>query len=291
MSLVSMTGFGSGESTNGLYSVKVELKSVNHRFKDFRFKMAPLFNSMEMDFRKKLELYFFRGSIDVYVSYKKDSEKVNSISLDFKKVEEYLKTLKEVSHQSKVPLTFGPGDFLRSEFYLDQEDELVQNLGLLVTNALDLAISNLKESREEEGRKLEAVIKNHKQDFIKHYREVETQVDFYKDCIKEKLEKKIKEYSAELKLDEPRFLQEVIYYLEKLDVHEELNRIESHLDNLDKIICSSDESGRKMDFVIQELNRETNTIGSKSGKSKVSDSVIEMKVHLEKMREQALNIE
>ena len=115
--------------------------------------------------------------------------------------------------------------------------------------------------------------------------------DSYQEQIKDKLLKRFETENSNLKIDDSRFHQEVIYYLEKLDIDEEVNRIDIHLNKLDKIFNSTGEVGRQIDFLVQELNRETNTIGSKSASGEISENVIQMKVQLEKIREQALNIE
>ena len=113
----------------------------------------------------------------------------------------------------------------------------------------------------------------------------------YQDKVKERLTKRFETDASGLNIDEPRFLQEVIYYLEKLDIDEEINRIVIHLEKLEGIFNKDSEVGRQIDFLVQELNRETNTIGSKSGNSDISAHVVQMKVQLEKIREQALNLE
>ncbi len=127
--------------------------------------------------------------------------------------------------------------------------------------------------------------------YDEHYQYICSVADSFQASVEEKLKKRFSELSSELNIDEPRFMQEVIYYLEKLDVHEEINRIQAHLEKLDSILSKGGEVGRQIDFLIQELNRETNTIGSKSNLKDISDSVVQMKVQLEKIREQGLNLE
>ena len=159
-------------------------------------------------------------------------------------------------------------------------------------DAFELAISDLKISREEEGSKLIDTLKMHRDEFNIHFKKVSDLRNSYQEQVKDKLTKRFENDAKELNLDEPRFLQEVIYYLEKLDIDEEINRINIHLEKLEKILTGEHlELGRQIDFLIQELNRETNTIGSKSGASEISENVVQMKVQLEKIREQALNLQ
>ena len=124
-----------------------------------------------------------------------------------------------------------------------------------------------------------------------HFQKIESSVESIQKNIETRLRKRFETFSQELNVDEPRFLQEVVYYMEKLDISEEINRIHTHFDRLSELIEKGGEVGRQIEFLLQELNRETNTIGSKSSMEDISESVVQMKVQLEKMREQALNLE
>lgn len=290
MAIQSMTGFGKGEVEGDKYTVSVELKTVNNRFKDFRFKMSSLFNSQELPLKKKIESKFARGSFEIFVNYKKNNKVKTVADLDTEKIEGFLNQLKEISKNTGVELEFSPTEFLRSDFYAEDEDkaDILENQML---EAFDLALVDLEKSRIEEGKKLLEKLKEHKEQYTSHYEKVIAQKGSYQDKVKEKLAKRFDSDASGLNIDEPRFLQEVIYYLEKLDIDEEINRIAIHLQKLDNIFKMDKEIGRQIDFLMQELNRETNTIGSKSGNSEISENVVQMKVQLEKIREQALNLE
>lgn len=287
----SMTGFGKGLITSEQFEVVVEIKSVNHRFKDLRFRMSNLFNSLELDLRKELEKKFKRGSFDISINYRKQSETGLKANLDYKKVNNFLTELKSKITQDNLQVNIHPTDFLRSEFYEDdgEKQEVLQELCF---KAFKEALEKLDDSRKNEGQKLGDVIRAHRQAYSEHFKIIgQLRKDYEKD-VKDKLKKRFEEEELSRFIEEPRFVQEVIFYLEKLDVDEELNRIEAHLGKLDDLINNKQkEIGRELDFVLQELNRETNTIGSKSGIDEISQAVIKMKVELEKMREQALNIE
>lgn len=291
MSVQSMTGFGQGETIGEKYTLNVEIKAVNHRFKDIRFKMSSLFNSKEMPLRKKMEASFTRGSFDIYVNYKKNQTEESSIDLDYNKIQAFLSGLQSNINLPEGSLQVKPTDFIRSDF-LQEDDSKQEELLELIDKTIDAAISSLAESRKEEGQKLVAKLKEHQALYTEHYKKVIGLKDTYQENVKTKLLKKFENDTNDLTLDEPRFLQEVIYYLEKLDVDEEINRIQIHLEKLEKLLAKgSTEVGRQIDFLIQELNRETNTIGSKSGSGEISENVVQMKVQLEKIREQALNLQ
>lgn len=291
MSYQSMTGFGKGEVLGDKFRLSVEMKSVNHRFKDMRFKMGSVFSSEEINLKKTLDKSFIRGSFDIFVNYKKTESKELKLVIDNDKVTAYVAKMKDLLKDQDVAMTISPTDFLRSDFALEDENK-EDELKTMLAPAFEQAVVNLLLSREEEGRKLISALETHRDDYLKHFKVVEGLKDSYQEDIKAKLLKRFSDEANDLKIDESRFMQEVIYYLEKLDVQEEISRIKIHLEKLDNLLTSNEtEVGRQIDFLVQELNRETNTIGSKSGSSEISQSVVQMKVQLEKIREQALNLQ
>lgn len=289
--MYSMTGFGKGEAKGENYLVSVELKSVNHRFKDFRFKMGSILNSEEIKFRKLLEKNFNRGSFDIYINYKKDSVTASFDHLDDEKIKAYLTHIKDLTQEQGIHLDVRPTEFLRSEFMLERDETMQEEIAELALNALKDAVDQLKNSREKEGKNMVAVLQNHRKEYEDLFQVVEGRADEFEKGVRERLEKKFAEYKSQIDTSDNRFGQEIIYYMEKIDIHEEINRIKSHLQKLDQVLETPGEKGRRIDFLVQELNRETNTIGSKSSVAEISDAVIKMKAQLEKIREQALNLE
>lgn len=199
--------------------------------------------------------------------------------------------MKEISVETEVPLQMRAVDFLRNEFYVEQTDDSVEIMQKMAVEAFEKALIDLEKARMTEGEKLLVAIKDHKKNYEQLFSVIEKRIDSYQKDVEERLKKKFQEVAADIKIDESRYMQEVVYYLEKLDVHEEINRIKVHLSKFDKITSMKTEIGRQFDFLIQELNRETNTIGSKSNTNEISEAVVGMKVQLEKIREQALNLE
>ena len=289
MSIYSMTGFGRGEVESDKYVVTAEIKSVNHRFKDTRFKMSSLFNPLELELKKLLFAKVKRGSFDIYVNFKRSETSSKFDDIDEKKVKDFVAQMSTIL--GDTPLQIKPTDFLRSEFMMEQDLSKDTELSDMVLEAFKKSLDKLLESRESEGAKLKEVIESHKTSYLEHYSKISALSETFQDSVEEKLKKRFEEYKAELPVDQPRFLQEVVFYLEKLDIHEEINRIQAHIAKLDAIVSEGGELGRQIDFLIQELNRETNTIGSKSSVKEISDCVVQMKVQLEKIREQGLNLE
>lgn len=199
--------------------------------------------------------------------------------------------MKPLLEREDIDLEMSPVDFMRGEFMKDQDLSKDESLINLTIEAYSKALEKLKESRLIEGKKLQAVITGHIKNYTENFKIIESLADEFQQSVEEKIRKRFEELLKDVKVDEPRFMQEVVYYLEKMDVHEEINRITGHLSKLDKLLSASGEVGRQIDFMMQELGRETNTIGSKSNMKQISETVVQMKVHLEKIREQSLNLE
>jgi uncharacterized protein (TIGR00255 family) len=291
MTVYSMTGFGKGEATGPNYTITTEIKTVNNRFKDFKFRMSSMFNSVELDLRSKLENEFRRGSFDISVTYKKNEKSNTEFQVDPKKVEAFINLMKPVFEKTAVSFQVSPVDFLRSDFYKEEDETKENELEPLVMASFENAIKALKTSRSQEGQKLVDKLFEHLAIYESNLSGVEKFKAQYPDMMKDKLTTKLNEKLKDFKIDESRYLQEVVYYLEKLEIDEEINRAKIHLVKLKAVMKSTGEIGRQIDFLLQELGRETNTMGSKSAHPEISTNVVEMKVQLEKIREQALNLE
>lgn len=291
MTAQSMTGFGQSASQSENFVVSVEMKSVNNRFKDIRFKMPSTLNAHEIELKKEMTDMFSRGSFDVYVNIKRAENKNRFDDLDTKKISQFIQKVTALTKAEGVTPTLSMTDLLRSEFLIEQDEANQEELTELLFKSFKGAIGELKKSREAEGEKLIKVLEKHLQNYKEQFKMVEKNAEHFKSNVEEKLKKRVDEYKALVAVDQGRLLQEVVFYLEKIDIHEEINRIHSHLEKFQNLLKSSSDVGRQIDFILQELGRETNTIGSKSSMKEISDAVVQMKLQLEKMREQGLNIE
>lgn len=291
MSAQSMTGFAHAVSQSENYVVSVEIKSVNNRFKDIRFKMPSSLSALEIELKKELNDLFSRGTFDVYINIKRAENKSRFDDLDANKISQFISKIAPILESHDLKAKVSMTDFLRSEFYIDQDEENQAELGELALKAFKEALAALKVSRESEGSKLIKVLVKHLETYKTHFVVIEGNAEHFKKNVEEKLKKRVDDYKSLIEVDQSRLLQEVVFYLEKIDIHEEINRIHAHLEKFQNLLKSTNEVGRQIDFIIQELNRETNTMGSKSTMKEISDAVVQMKVQLEKMREQGLNIE
>ena len=291
MTAESMTGFGEASVESENYVVSVEVKSVNNRFKDIRFKMPGSLSALEIELRKELGDSFSRGTFDVYINVKTAANKSRFDDLDENKISQFVTKLAPILQKSGLEAKVNMTDFLRSEFMRDGDEINQVELKDLAMKAFRGALAELKRSRASEGAKLIKVLEKHLENYRTYFVVIEKNAEHFKSNVEEKLKKRVDDYKKLVDVDQSRLLQEVVFYLEKIDIHEEINRVHAHLEKFQNLIKSTNEVGRQIDFLIQELGRETNTMGSKSTMKEISDAGVQMKVQLEKMREQGLNIE
>lgn len=292
----SMTGFGRSEITEGQKKVIVELKSVNNRYLDLNIKMPKKFNAFEANIRSELKKYMKRGKVDVFISYEDFSESDKKIMYNKAIAEEYMVYLRQMA------VDFGLDNDIRisslskfPEVFTMEEEELDEDeIWSILSKALNTAGEQFAAARAREGEFLQ-------KDLLDKLDEMLGDVDFITerspkiiDEYKAKLHEKIKDLLEDKQVDEGRLLMEVTLYADKICVDEELVRLRSHVQATRQTIEKGDDKdgiGRKLDFLAQEMNREANTILSKSTDLEISDRGISLKTSIEKIREQIQNLE
>lgn len=292
----SMTGFGRSEITEGQKKVIVELKSVNNRYLDLNIKMPKKFNAFEANIRSELKKYMKRGKVDVFISYEDFSESDKKIMYNKAIAEEYMIYLRQMA------VDFGLDNDIRisslskfPEVFTMEEEELDEDeIWSILSKALNAAGEQFAAARAREGEFLQ-------KDLLDKLDEMLGDVDFITerspkiiDEYKAKLHEKIKDLLEDKQVDEGRLLMEVTLYADKICVDEELVRLRSHVQATRQTIEKGDDKdgiGRKLDFLAQEMNREANTILSKSTDLEISDRGISLKTSIEKIREQIQNLE
>ena len=292
----SMTGFGRCEVTEGQRKYTVELKSVNNRYLDINIKMPKKFNAFESAIRAELKNYMKRGKVDVFISYEDFSESDSKVKYNKAIAEEYFNYFKEMSTDFGLDndirvsvLSRFPEVFTMEEEELDEE-EVWSGL----KKAINGAGKEFFESRAKEG---EFLCKDLTEKLDVMYSNVEFITERSPIIIQEyktKLREKIQDLLEDKQIDENRIAMEVTIYADKVCVDEELTRLRSHILATKDTLLSEDDKdgiGRKLDFLAQEMNREANTILSKSTDLKISDVGIALKTDIEKVREQIQNIE
>lgn len=292
----SMTGFGRSEITEGERKYIVELKSVNNRYLDINIKMPKKFNAFESAIRSELKSYMKRGKVDVYISYEDFSESESKVKYNKAIAQEYYNFLKEMSDDFGLDndvrisvLSRFPEVFTMEEEELDEEE-----VWSGIKKALDLAGAQFLESRKREGEFLSKDLTEKLSGMLENVEYITERSPQIIEEYKGKLREKIQDLLEDKQIDENRLAMEVTLYADKVCVDEELTRLRSHIEATREALKVGDDKdgiGRKLDFLAQEMNREANTILSKSTDLKISDRGIALKTDIEKVREQIQNIE
>lgn len=289
----SMTGFGRCETAENNRRFTVEIKAVNHRYLDVNIKMPKALGFFEAAVRGELKKYISRGKVDIFITYEDFSEKTSAVRYNRELAREYLGYLRQMTEEFGLEddirvstLSRYPDVFTMEDTGIDEE-ELWKELQKAVTGAAEMLV----ETRTAEGgnlrrdllekldgmEKLTAFIAERSPKIIAEYRE--------------RLKDKVKELLQETPVDEGRLLTEVTIFADKVCVDEELVRLKSHIETTRKTLLEGGSIGRKLDFIAQEMNREANTILSKSNDLEISNCGVELKTEIEKVREQIQNIE
>lgn len=290
---LSMTGYGRGIKSSPVYSITIDIKSINHRYLEIYFKIPRIYSFLEDILRRDLTAKISRGKIEVSVTIEKFLTEDITVKLNRSLLTSYFKAIDELTSDFKIQ---GAPDLttilsLPDVMQTIQPSEDEEQLGNLAAEVLGDAIDNLLEMRRLEGQRLAVNIRDKLAVLEGFHRQL---VELAPDMVTEyraRLLKRVQELTEGIEIDPNRLAVEVAIFADKSDITEELVRIESHLRQIDKTLELDETIGRKLDFIVQELNREINTIGSKGNDLTLSQIVIQFKSELEKIREQIQNIE
>ena len=288
----SMTGYGKQSLNVEKREYQVEIKTVNHKYIDTNIRMPRTISYLEEDIRKLVTSKLKRGKVDISITFENYSKDGNDIRINTELAKIYIENLKKLAEEEKLSsnidvteITKLP-DVLTIKSNLDEKqikEELLHVVGDAVNQLIDM--------RKNEGKRIS-------EDILVKISQVEEKKDeifaLSTGLIEEyvvKLETRIKEILRTEEIDKSRLMQEVVIYADKCSVEEEITRLKSHIGQLRNLIDSDEPSGKKMDFLIQEMNRETNTIGSKANNLEITNRVVDIKTILEDIREQIQNIE
>lgn len=291
--LKSMTGFGRAAKEIDGYVISVELKSVNHRYFEFNCRLPRQYGFAEEKLKSYINSRVSRGKVDCYLGIEALNSDNAEVAVNHTLASAYVKALGEISEKYSLKPDYGTVAVAKFPDVLvvkkAEEDE--EKLWSYIREVADEAIERFVSMREVEGAKMKA--------------DVESRAAYILDCVKfieERSPQTVKEYNDKLiarvheligdvSLDEARIIQEVAIYADKVAVAEETVRLRSHIEQLSTFLQSEEPIGRKMDFLVQEMNRESNTIGSKAGDVSIARKVVDIKAEIEKIREQIQNIE
>ena len=289
----SMTGYGRAESVVGGEKIVVEVKSTNHRYCDIFLRIPPKYSSLEKEIKGLILSRLSRGRIDLFLQFESEEEEEQNLELNEPLAQRYYLLLKQLRENLQLPAE------ITLSTILTQKDVIVSRPANqnevyeweVLKDPVSSAVDELVKMREEEG----SVLGN---DILSLLKNIELLVDVIESisnsALKDQqksLRKKIQDLCDNVEIDEARLAQETAYLVENSDITEELVRAKSHLLQFKSWLDSEEAVGRRLDFLIQEINREVNTVGSKSYKAEISLKVVEIKNELERIREQVQNIE
>lgn len=294
MSVRSMTGFGRGNGSFGGLDFTIDIKSVNHRFFDFSARIYKDYAFLEEPIKKRIASMVSRGKIDVYFHTEKSAASVELVAnVDKNLVRVYLDAAKQLEEEHGVRNDLAAARILTlpDVLTISQPEISDEEIQKEVLNALDMALKSFIFMREIEGEKL-------KNDLMENLAFIESSVIKVEalaaesiDTYKKRLEEKITDILADRNIDEARVLTEVAIFADKVAVDEETVRLRSHLEQFRSLLAQGGPVGKKLDFLVQEMNREINTIGSKCNNIEITRIVVDVKSCIEKIREQIQNVE
>ena len=291
----SMTGYGQAVQTNDAYELTIELKSVNNRFLDLQIRMPKELNPFESLIRKIAKEKIQRGRVDVFINLTPLKSGNKQISVDWPLLQQLVTELQNGGKEHFGIVDFPVEQVLvkameQSDFVtlIDQptEEDTLEELVQAVANE---AFTQLAASRESEGAGIQKVLIDYGSKVQALVVELNGFVDEYEADFQQRYQAKLEEYLGNT-VDQDRLLTELAILLERGDIHEELDRLSIHIEKLAKLLQATEPVGRELDFLLQEMNREVNTIGSKSSPIQIKDIVVQLKTILEKIREQIQNV-
>ncbi len=288
-----MTGFGRSEQKVDGREIIVEIKSVNHRYFEFGCRVTRSYSFLEERLKTYIQKRVARGKLDVYVSVNDTEEKESSVTVNHSLAAGYASALRELKEAYSLAGEPSIGDIIRfgDIFTVHKAPEDEDAVWASVQTVLDDALSRFISMREREGEKMKEDILEKSDTVLRLVGDIEEQSPQTVKNYRRKLEERMKEILDGVQIDEQRILTEAAIFADKVAVAEETVRLRSHFDQMFSMLDSGEAIGRKLDFILQEMNREANTIGSKVQDAELAHTVVNIKGELEKIREQVQNIE
>lgn len=288
----SMTGYGRGNYENDGRMYTVEIKTINHRYNDVSVKLPRYLNFLEDNIRRYISKTINRGKVEVYISLENMSDKGRNIKIDKVLAGTYINELRSLSSEYSIPDDITVMSLARmSDIIVVENDAQEELYWQELQEAMSVAIKNIDEARSIEGNRLAEDIEARLNKISEYVNIVEKASEKLLEEYKVKLKNRINELGANNIVDENRIGIEIVLFADKSSICEEVTRLKSHIESFKNMLKSEGPIGKKIDFLIQEMNRETNTIGSKANSIGITNYVIEMKNEIENIREQVQNIE
>lgn len=290
----SMTGFGSARIHKDNMEISAEIKSVNQRFFDYQVRLFQSNPQLEDEIARKIKKAVVRGKVEVFVRLEGSIETNPIVHVDEGLVDQYIEAFRKIRQKEKDALPLDINQLLLNQSIVqvyEEDSTFVGHSDILILQAIDEALRALVQMREQEGVELFTIIETEMNKLVHHSKCVEEAVPRLLDSSKERIKGQIRTLVESHEIDESRVLTEVAIIADKMDITEEIVRLKSHIKQFFHYCHLKEPIGRRLDFLVQEMNREVNTIGSKASDSFIRQEVVEMKGNLEKVKEQVQNIE
>lgn len=289
----SMTGFGRAKLERESREYLVEIRSVNHKYADITVKTPRTLIYLEDKVRKAVLNRISRGKIEVFIGYTNYGLNGKNVIFNKELAKQYIKELTELAEENEIPSGLRATEVSKMPDVLNiqLEEDSLETIWTELSECLETAIDNFIDMRSIEGNKIKQDLSERLQTIQKNVDEISNLSTGLVEEYVVKLEERIKDILKVDVVDQTRLAQEIVIYSDKCSTEEELTRLKSHIVQFQNLLEQDIPVGKKLDFLVQEMNRETNTIGSKSGKLEITNMVIEMKTVLEDIREQIQNIE
>ena len=289
----SMTGYGRSEVRHVHLALTVEARSVNHRYLDIAMRYPRIYAPLEARMKQRVSAYFTRGRLDITLAHQDSADTRRALLLDHTLAQQYYDALQRLQASLGLPGTIDLSLIasLRNVFRVEEASADVENDWDSIAQGLDAALQALQHMRQQEGEVLGRDFHQRLQAMAQQSQSIRQRAPQVVVEYQQRLEQRVKELFAQFELDPNRVAQEAIVFAERSDITEELTRLDAHMQACARLLSSAEAVGRKIEFLVQEMHREVNTIGSKSNDTEIAHSVVELKSELERMREQSQNIE
>lgn len=289
----SMTGFGAGDAETADFKVHIEVKAVNQRFLETNYHMPYSMNMFENQLTKKIKEYASRGKLDINIRFQDLRDKAVTVKVDKGLVAAYGQALQEISSQLELsaPVTAAQIASYPDVLKLNEENADLEAAQPVLMQAMEQALESFVAMREAEGQNIQRDLLARIDTLESFVGELEKLAPEIVAAYRQRLENLLREYLAKEDIEESRIIQEVALFTDKVNYTEETVRLRSHFDQFRQIITAGEPVGRKLDFLIQEMNREINTVASKANSAGAAQFVVDVKSEIEKIREQIQNIE
>lgn len=289
----SMTGFGAGDAETADFKVHIEVKAVNQRFLETNYHMPYSMNMFENQLTKKIKEYASRGKLDINIRFQDLRDKAVTVKVDKGLVAAYGQALQEISSQLELSASVTAAQIASypDVLKLNEENADLEAAQPVLMQAMEQALKSFVAMREAEGQNIQRDLLARIDTLENFVGELEKLAPEIVAAYRQRLENLLREYLAKEDIEESRIIQEVALFTDKVNYTEETVRLRSHFDQFRQIITAGEPVGRKLDFLIQEMNREINTVASKANSAGAAQFVVDVKSEIEKIREQIQNIE